>query len=74
MPQLDGDHEEEHGEEAVGDPVSDRQVEIGAGNGDVEVEERGEHVVGGQIREEQTESRGDEQEDGGELLAAKGVR
>ncbi len=54
--------------------MRDRQIERGARHRDVEVEERRQPVVRGQVREQQAEAGGDEKEDGGELLTAEGVR
>ncbi len=70
----DGHHQEEDGEKPIGHPVRDRQIQGGAGDRDVEIEEGGERVVRRQIREQEAEAGRDEEEDGGELLPAEGVR
>ena len=74
MAQLDGHDQEEDGEETVGHPVRDRQVEGGAWHGDVDVEERGERIMRREVREQQAEPGREKEEDGGELLSAEGVR
>ena len=74
MPQLDRHDEEEHREQPVGHPVLDREVEDGAGDRDMEVEDCGERIVRREVRQQDAQSCRDEQEDSGELLTTEGVR
>jgi hypothetical protein len=68
VPQLHRHDEEEHGEEAVADPVPDGEVECAPAEvGVLEVEQRG---AGGRVREEEAEGGGAEQESGGGALGA----